>query len=323
MLTRHTLNDPLFLPAADLRREQTLWIDLLNPTSDELALLSRELGVRLDADAERLTMRFGAWIDPQDGWYYLAVPVLLTGDHGEPVRGGVLFLLGPEQLVTVRSVSVDLLNHARQAASVYPDILTSPVDLFLSLLDGVILQMSGAITRASAKIRQHSAHVFLEPRDRRKMRRKETQLRSILRDLGRIGTLAVEMNDNLRWLEHIPDFLLTEGEKSLLPAHIRRLQELQHLIQRLIESIGFIQQQIAILLDATLGIINLEENNVMRWLTVIATVFIPPTFIASMYGMNFAPIYKIGGEFAFPLAMLAMILSAVIPLIFFIRRGWL
>ena len=85
----------------------------------------------------------------------------------------------------------------------------------------------------------------------------------------------------------------------------------------------FMSSKINFLLDATLGLINLEQNQIIKIFSVAAVVFLPPTLVASVYGMNFDLMPELHFSFGYPMALLLMVASAVLPYLFFKRKGWL
>ena len=89
------------------------------------------------------------------------------------------------------------------------------------------------------------------------------------------------------------------------------------------DHVGFLSNKITFLLDATLGLISVEQNEVIRVLTVAATIFFPPTLIGTIYGMNFPDMPELSWHFGYPLAIGLMVASAVLPYLYFKRRGWL
>jgi len=102
-----------------------------------------------------------------------------------------------------------------------------------------------------------------------------------------------------------------------------RIKTTTHDIQALTDQTAFLSQKVTFLLDATLGLVNIEQSNIIKIFTIAAGVFLPPTLIASIYGMNFAHMPELRWQFGYPLALIAMVLSAVLPTWYFKRRGWL
>lgn len=94
-------------------------------------------------------------------------------------------------------------------------------------------------------------------------------------------------------------------------------------IRSLSDHASFLSQKITFLLEATLGMINIEQNAIIKIFSVAAVVFLPPTLIASMYGMNFKHMPELEWLVGYPFALVLMVLSAILPYMFFKSRGWL
>ncbi len=94
-------------------------------------------------------------------------------------------------------------------------------------------------------------------------------------------------------------------------------------VQSLRDHTSFLSQKITFVLDATLGMINIEQNNIIKIFSIAAGVFLPPTLIASIYGMNFVHMPELRWQLGYPLAAVVMLLSMLLPFWFFKRRGWL
>src|SRR5205085_6074093 len=94
-------------------------------------------------------------------------------------------------------------------------------------------------------------------------------------------------------------------------------------VQSLTEPAGYLSSHIAFLLDAALGLINIEQNGIIKFFSVVAVVFLPPTLVASIYGMNFRHMPELNWWFGYPMAIVLMVASAILPILWFKRRGWL
>ena len=122
--------------------------------------------------------------------------------------------------------------------------------------------------------------------------------------------------------------LFAIGVTDQIPSHYRkdaraRAKALNRDVHSLTDHAGFLSQKINFTLDATLGLINIEQNAIIKIFSVVAVVFLPPTLIASIYGMNFEIMPELSWQFGYPFAVVLMVISAVMPYLYFKRRGWL
>jgi magnesium transporter len=102
-----------------------------------------------------------------------------------------------------------------------------------------------------------------------------------------------------------------------------RFRTLSRDILSLSDHASFIANKLTFMLEATLGLINIEQNNIIKIFSVAAVVFLPPTLIASIYGMNFEHMPELRWMLGYPFALLVMVVSAILPYVYFKRRGWL
>jgi magnesium transporter len=146
----------------------------------------------------------------------------------------------------------------------------------------------------------------------------------VLEQIGRKGDLTSHIRDSLVTLERLVGFLGHVAMQRKSGKDLReRLKTLSRDVRSLTDHSSFLSQKITFLLDATLGMINIEQNAIIKIFSVAAVVFLPPTLIASIYGMNFEEMPELDWLFGYPFAIALMILSAILPYLFFKRRGWL
>ncbi len=113
------------------------------------------------------------------------------------------------------------------------------------------------------------------------------------------------------------------ADRALRNLQRTRIKTLDRDILSLAEHSGFEAHKVNFLLDATLGMINIEQNNIIKIFSVVAVVFLPPTLIASIYGMNFHNMPELDWGLGYPFAIVLMIVAAILPYVYFKRRGWL
>jgi len=145
----------------------------------------------------------------------------------------------------------------------------------------------------------------------------------VLQQIGRKGDLTSNVQDSLVSLQRLAGFF---GQLSLKTSdkELRgRIKTLSRDVQSLSDHLSFLSQKITFVLDATLGMINIEQNNIIKIFSIAAGVFLPPTLIASIYGMNFVHMPELRWPFGYLIACVAMLLSALLPFWWFRRRGWL
>src|SRR5690606_21985918 len=149
-------------------------------------------------------------------------------------------------------------------------------------------------------------------------------LQKLLQDIGRKGDLTSNVRDSLFTIHRVTAFLahLTTQQRSDKDVRAR-IKTLTRDASSLTEHSSSLSQKITFLLDATLGMINIQQNNIIKIFSVAAVVFLPPTLIASIYGMNYHHMPELAWSFGYPFALGIMVVSAILPYMYFKRRGWL
>jgi magnesium transporter len=157
-----------------------------------------------------------------------------------------------------------------------------------------------------------------------KGRPKPRNFDTVLRTIGREGDLTSRVRDSLlgldRLLSYFANVLQQRKDDKLLR---ERIKAASRDVRSLADHVNYLANQITFLLDATLGMINIEQNAIIKFFSVVAVIFLPPTLIASIYGMNFHSMPELSWPWGYPLAIVLMVASAVLPVWVFRRRGWL
>lgn len=295
-----------------------MWIDLYQPDGDELALMSGRTGIALPTRADQEEIEQSSRLYLEDG--VPVMTVLLPARTGTEAMqmGPVTFVLRPSQLVTIR-------HHAPRPFETFPARAgksslgcATAEALLVGLLEEIIDRLADITEHKGREIDAISRRVFGPG----KMSTEEH--RAALREIGAADTHVMHLRESLMTLERMLGFLVpvfdglraAKGLRAMLKTHYRDVRTIS-------EHAGFLQQKTALLLDATLGMINIEQSAIIKIFSVAAVAFLPPTLVASIYGMNFTHMPELAWPFGYPLALGVMILSAVGPLWFFRRRGWL
>src|SRR6185312_353572 len=153
--------------------------------------------------------------------------------------------------------------------------------------------------------------------------REQADLRRDLQAVGRSGDLSSQIRDTLLGLGRIVPFVATHGADWMDADTKAGLETLRHGVASLSDYDVHLLNKVQLLLDATLGLINIEQNNIIKVLTIVSVVGVPPTLVASMYGMNFKAMPELDWAWGYPYALVLIAASAILPLLWFKLRGWL
>jgi magnesium transporter len=247
------------------------------------------------------------------------LPAQADGD--DPQIAPVTFVLTGEYLVTVRYHEPRAFHTFPIRAQKVPMGCESADGVFVALLEAIVDRVADILERAGRDIDRLSRDVFRNTGGRPT---RSQNFQEVLESIGRNGDLISNIRDSLVTLERLNGFL---SHRNLVQKSAKELRERVKTLSRDVRSLadhaGFLSQKITLLLDATLGMINIEQNAIIKIFSVAAVVFLPPTLIASIYGMNFEYMPELNWPFGYPFAIGLMVLSAILPYVYFKRRGWL
>jgi magnesium transporter len=301
-----------------------VWIDLLAPTDAERAFVERVTGRHVPTIAELSEIESSSRLRVENGVLYLSMPVVYRSE-GLPTSTALGFVLCARQLITVRFQPLGafetLTNQMRAADGVHP----SSAGAFTGLLEAMVDQMADVLEQVGSDLDAISHRVF-QARDKRAKgkgpARVENDLRATIRAIGRAGDLISKTRDSLTGVGRIIPYAATRGA-DWLPAVVKpSFETLRVDVLSLNDYDAYLSNKVQFLLDATLGLINIEQNNIIKVLTVVSVVGVPPTLVASWYGMNFKHIPEYDWAFGYPYVIILALVSGVLPLIWFRIRGW-
>ncbi len=298
------------------------WIDLLRPTAPELETVAAWIGIELPVgeDATKIGLSSRLYFD---GDAVVMVATLPAGmDSAEPVLAPVTFVLSGSRLVTVRAHDPSAFRLLVQRADLSENgkPLTG-AGLFAALIELQLDRMSDVLERLSGDIDGLSREIFRARASREKQR---VDWESILVELGRKAETVSMIIESLASLERLFSFGTLAMRRWRQEADVQaRLKTSARDCGTLVQHAGALSEKISFLLDATLGWIGIEQNTVIKIFSVAAVVFLPPTLIASIYGMNFEWMPELKSGLGYPLALVAMIVSAWLPYWIIRRRGWI
>ncbi|MEA4836909.1 MAG: magnesium transporter CorA family protein [Rhodospirillaceae bacterium] len=303
--------DPVSLP------EQTVWIDLFTPSHQDEEAIARLLGIDIPTHEEMQEIEASSRLYEEDGALVMTMPVLTGTTTDKPETTAVTFILTASCLVTVRyadpmSFGIFMRRLARQ-----PGLAGNGELALLGLLEQIVDRMADVLENTAAVLEAISHDIFHTPASPVG----SNSLKDMLQRVGRAGDLAAKVKDSLLGLNRLVLFM---GAKNGLRKDAKlRLKTLMRDANSIAEHGTFLSNKVAFLLDATLGMINIEQSGIIKLFTVAAMAFMPPTLIASIYGMNFRDMPELDNAWGYPLALLLMVLSAVLPLFYFRRKKWL
>ncbi len=309
---------PAFDPTA------ATWFDLLNPAPGEDRLVERCLGVSVPTMEEMQEIEPSARLYTENAAEFMTLTAVTALDTEDPVKTPITFILKGNSLVTVRYADPKpfAIFTARVQKPGGQPLATGEM-LMLGLLETMVDRLADVLERAGDEIDAISRGVFrTKPA---KADKKTANLQSVIEQIGRRGDLLTLARESLVSMTRLISYhqaLESSNHKPSKDAR-QKTKVLQRDVASLSDHATFLANKINFLLDATLGLINLEQNQIIKIFSVAAVVFLPPTLVASIYGMNFKFQPELEWTFGYPMALGLMIASAALPYLFFKRKGWL
>jgi magnesium transporter len=303
--------------------DEATWIDLEEPTNEEEKLVERCIKVDVPTQDEMAEIEPSSRLYEKNGALYMTVSALRGVDEHHPTTTPIGFVLADKRLVTIRYASPkpvrNFENHARRETELVRDGPTALV----RLLDAIIDRLADEIEQVSSTMETLSHEIFQEKQDERRI--PAAKLTALLTSIGRAQILLTRIRysavSTLRMLSFFSGSNVVHDDANKDLRH--HVTSLTSDITALIEHTSYLIDSLQFLLDASLGLISIEQNAAMKLFSWTAVVFLPPTLIAGIFGMNFHYMPELSWRFGFPLSLALMLTCAVSPYLYFKRRGWI
>ena len=302
--------------------EEAVWLDLLEPVADEERLVEARLGVEVPTREEMREIESSSRLYEEDGALYLTATVVTKLDTDLPENSQVTFILKGPRLVTNRYVDPLPFRRYIAYAERHPATCGTAPAILAGLLESIVNRIADVIERVGADLDLSSAEVFTNPRSRPRARRAQRDFRKVLERIGQSGELIAKARESLMSLSRLIAFV--QQASVPLPTDVRnRLRTLSKDVVAMSDHASFLGSNVNFILDATLGMINIDQNNILKIFSVVTVFLLPPSVIAGIFGMNFEHIPGLASPWGFGAALVLMLLSAILPYLEFRRRGWL
>lgn len=310
----------------------TIWLDLVEPTDKEEADVEAALGIDIPTREELAEIEASSRLYQEDGAAFMTANLIRRGENDQPESSPVTFIIKDNTLITIR-------YHHPQAFPAYVKRAMKPQTtamtgwgVLISLLEAVVDRAADHLERVGQIVDATSRKTFSTGRmmgqaEKRQPRKRDVSLEELIENIGEEGDFTSKMRESLVSIGRVVAFMqaiIDQVRQSKdMKENRARIKILQRDIQSLTDHASFLSGKISFLLDAVLGLISIEQNGIIKIFSVAAVVFLPPTLVASVYGMNFEVMPELKWTLGYPFAILLMILSAILPFLYFKRKGWL
>jgi magnesium transporter len=310
-----------YSPAAGLP-ENAIWIDMLAPSREEEQVVESALHVDVPTHEEIREIEASSRLYKKTGMLFMTATVICKADTPRPETTEVTFVLAGTRLITVRYAAVQPFSTflSRQQREEQPAY--NGENVLMGLLDAIVDRIADILEQAGGDLDAVSQQIF-DRHDSGRKRRRSGPLQDSLHRIGRSGDMTSKASESLVSLSRLLAFLGQAEEKNTVREIMGPMEIRDRDVRSLTSHATFLSEKANFLLSATLGLVNIEQTDIIKIFSVAAVIFLPPTLVASIYGMNFDFMPELHWLFGYPFAILLMIVSAVLPYRFFKGRGWL
>ena len=300
------------------------WIDIVNPSAAEDRYVEKITGVSIPTREEMQEIEASSRVYNENGAEYMTIAAVVNIDTEQPVLSPITFVLSNQTLVTVRYADprpfLMFIARAQRAGAIH---CTTGEQVMFGLLEAIVDRIADALEQVGQKIDAISRAIFKNQEESKTSRSADYQ-RAIV-NIGREGERLSMIRESLVSITRLLTYhnAVTDVGKKAQKEARQRLRTLQRDAASLTDHSAYLTGKVTFLLDATLGLINLEQNQIIKIFSIAAVCLMPPTLIASIYGMNFKVMPELQWPFGYPLALGAMVIAAILPFVYFKRKGWL
>lgn len=323
MITIYELRDGALVAQGGLPRvtAEVVWIDLLNPTREEEDIIERALNIDVPTREEQQEIEASSRLYQEDGNFFMTATLVFRGDSTDVKVTPVTFILVANRLLTVRYAEPGAFALFVGRCNRQELDLTKGSMVLIGLIEAIVDRLADSIERIQSQVENLSKTVF-KSQEGVAMRQRRFDL--VLQAIGREGEVASKARESCHSLGRLLTYLayvVNERREGKLVS--LRVRAAVRDVNSLTDHATFLSGKIVFLLDATLGMIQIQQNDIIKIFSVAAVVFLPPTLIASIYGMNFHVMPELDWAFGYPVALGMMILFAILPYLYFKHKGWL
>lgn len=295
-----------------------VWIDLLNPAEDEDKTIEQAIGIEVPTRSEMREIEASNRFYTENGAYYMTSIILHNSSQDVPMTSVITFILTGSRLVTVRYADPRAFPlYVARAGKGDPACASGP-GIMIGLIEMLVEREADLIERVQDQVERMAPMVFGQngSRDRR--------LDVLLKTVGKEGDITARAQESAMSIHRLLLYFANAVRERKDDKRIMtRIESANHDITSLMEILRFLSARTSFLLDATLGMISTEQNQIIKLFSVMAVMLMPPTLVASIYGMNFKYMPELAETWGYPLALGLMFVSGLVPFVYFRKKGWL
>lgn len=304
--------DPIIVP------NESLWVDLYDPTAQEREAVRQIFGFDAPTREDMEEIEISSRLYQEDGGIFMTVLILSRAETEAPESQGVSFILAKDRLLTVRYSDPQPFNTFANRAARQIGQWPSAELILAGLLEAVIDRTADVLEKVGGEVDQLSKQIFAT-----NGANPSRDFQKILLKLGNRNDLTSKARESLISMGRMLAFMSVTTDIKSSKEMKNHIKVMTRDVQSLADHTTFLSNTITFLLDAVLGVVNIEQSRIIKIFSVVAVVFLPPTLVASIYGMNFHNLPELSWSFGYPMSLGLMVISAVLPYLYFKWRGWM
>lgn len=309
------------LPSGEPIPPDTMWIDMFTPSHEEEIAVEKQLDIQIPSREEVWKNQALNRMYQDDDVSYMTAAIITKGEAVHPQTSAVTFILSPKYLLTMRYIMPTSFQMFAGRFQRMPQKFNTSVQVLEGLLEEVITRVAHNSEVVVEGLDQLSHNIFGESMAGIQVKNTSQAMLVILKRLGTFADLNSKINESLHSLNRMLSFFKQINNNDAVTE--RNIKMLVTDIFALTQQTAFLSDKITFQLDATLGMINVEQNTIMKIFSVASIFFLPPTLIGSIYGMNFEHMPELQWLTGYPMALGMMVCASLFPYVYFRRKGWL
>jgi magnesium transporter len=306
--------------AADNSLSGAAWIDLVDPTAAERSQFEKAFGLRVPTKDELGEIESTSRLRIEQNALYMTAPLIFAADNEPWIPVPTGFVLSKNVLMSERSATSAAFDAVIKELG--PAEKFEPTLAFVRILEELVDRMADLL-EASGRDLDDASHVIFRQEDAQRLSHETAMLRRLMIRTGRTSERMSRIHYTLVCLDRMAKFTVERCREWIASDMATRLQTVSSDIASLIQFAEGLVNRVQLLQDAATGIINIDQNEVMKVLTITSVVGIPPVLIAGIYGMNFKNMPELDWTWGYPMALALIVITAALPLIWFKWKDWI
>ena len=304
------------------------WIDLQDPSPEEIAEVERQSGLRVPTREALEEIEVTSRLRAEGPALYMSAPLIARGRDGGLLSAPTGFVLTAEICLTVRFAELKVFDVVK--ADLAQVARASPAEIFARLVEAVVDRAADHLEVCADELDKASHAIFRldKPEDakakgKHKLSRDTALLRKVMTQIGRASARMSKVRYTLVCIARMAQFVTDRGKAAMEPDVLGRLGGVHADISSLEQYEEHLLSRVQLLQDAATAFISIEQNDVVKVLTIASVVGVPPVMVVGLYGMNFKYMPELGWRYGYPYALALIVVSTLIPLAWFKWKDWM